>query len=137
MSKSKNKKKRLSKYNFMYRNQEKGNLPCIVFSFGRFFVASVLSIDTTCLSWYVEFQPWNCVVHLFQCDLHVQAYLLRRIFVKDSANSQTPAMEAWLLKEFRDLRALFEKEVVSKVKEPLVWQRKYLFWTLNLVDIRF
>jgi len=26
-------------------------------------------------------------------------------------------MEAWLLKEFRDLRSLFEKEVVSKVKE--------------------
>ena len=65
MSKSKNKKKRLSKYKFMYRNQEKGNLPCIVSSFGRFFVASVLSIDTTCLSWYVELQPWNCVVHLF------------------------------------------------------------------------
>ena len=31
-------------------------------------------------------------------------------------------MEAILLKDFRDLRSLFEKEVVSKVKEPLVWQ---------------
>ena len=41
---------------------------------------------------------------------------------KDSANFQNCTMEALLLKEFRDLRSLFEKEVVSKVKEPLVWQ---------------
>ena len=31
-------------------------------------------------------------------------------------------MEAWLLKEFRDLRARFESEVVSVAKEPLVLQ---------------
>jgi len=43
--------------------------------------------------------------------------LLRRIIAKDSANFQNCTMEARLLKEIRDLRALFEKEVVSKVKE--------------------
>ena len=40
-----------------------------------------------------------------------------------------------LLKELRDLRALFEKEVVTKVKEPLVWQRKWPFWTSKFIDI--
>ena len=90
-------------------------------SFGSCFF-SVLSIDRTCLSWCVELAALELCSASFQRDLHAQVYLLRRIIAKDSANFQNCTMEARLLKEIRDLRALFEKEVVSKVKEPLVWQ---------------
>ena len=81
-------------------------------------------MDRTCLSWCVELAALELCSASFQRDLHAQAYLLRRIIAKASSNSQNCTMEASLLKELRDLRALFEKEVVTKVKEPLVWQRK-------------
>ena len=90
----------------------------------RKFFPRVLSMDRTCLSWCVELAALELCSASFQRDLHAQVYLLRRIIAKDSANFQNCTMEAMLLKEFRDLRALFEKEVVTKVKEPLVWQRK-------------
>ena len=120
--------------------KKKGNLPAIVSSFGRFFFQC-----------FVHWQDlfvlvcWTCSLRMcsasFQRDLHAQVHFrsaedLQKIL-------RNPKLLPWkLLKEFsklfqqncfhgsslgfrkifRDLRSLFEKEVVWKVKEPLVWQ---------------